>query len=263
VVLDLDGVLWRGRTVLEPAPAAVALLRASGHDLLYVTNNSRETPATVAERLRVLDPKATPDDVVTSSMVAAQLCEPTDRVVAFGEEGVVEALRQRGCTVLDAANPGECDAVVVGLHDFDYDSVARAARLVIGGARFIAANVDPQYPTEDGVMPGNGSVVAAISVVAGVEPLVAGKPHETMVRYLLHRCVERGFGEPVAVIGDQLATDGELALALDVTFALVLTGVTTLDQAMYWARNHHETLLAHDVHAAAEALDSRATEPSR
>jgi 4-nitrophenyl phosphatase len=221
---------------------------------LYVTNNSRETAESVAERLRVIDPNVTPDDAVTSSQVAANECSPGERVVVFGEAGVSEPLSARGCVLVDNMNATECDAVVVGLHNFDYQSVARASRLILGGARFIASNVDPQYPTEDGVMPGNGSVVAAIAVVTAVDPQVCGKPFPTMVAYVRKRCEDQGLKPPSAVIGDQLATDGEFAAALGVPFGLVLTGVTNLALGESWAKTHTSTAIAADVLEAASAV---------
>jgi ribonucleotide monophosphatase NagD (HAD superfamily) len=104
---------------------------------------------------------------------------------------------------------------------FDYDVLTRAMLAVRGGARLIGTNGDPTYPTPDGVLPGGGSLVAAVAYASGVEATVAGKPNRLMVD-----AVTRRFGPISVMVGDQPRTDGVLARALGARFALVLTGVT-------------------------------------
>jgi len=115
------------------------------------------------------------------------------------------------------------DAVVVGFHrDADWERIRIASTAVRGGARFIATNDDATYPTEHGLVPGNGAIVAAVATAAGVAPVVAGKPHEALARVVRARCGDAGI-----VVGDRPDTDGRFAATLGWSFGLVLSGVTS------------------------------------
>ena len=112
----------------------------------------------------------------------------------------------------------EHEAVVVGWHrDFDFERMRRAADAVRAGARFIATNLDPTYPAREGVLPGAGSIVAAVATAGGRRPDVAGKPEPAMAALVHAR-----YANPVVMIGDRPSTDGDFATALGVPFALVL-----------------------------------------
>ncbi|MDW3218781.1 MAG: HAD-IIA family hydrolase [Acidimicrobiales bacterium] len=216
--MDLDGVVWRGAASVPGAPEAVARLRAAGAPVAFVTNSALRTPAQVAEKLASHGiPDAEPL-VITAAMAAASLVEPGSRVLAIGSEGLVDALRRRG---VELVHDGEADAVVVGISmSFDYDDMTRAMRAIHGGARFIATNTDSTYPDTTGLLPGNGALVAAVAVAAGVEPEIAGKPHEPIAAFTRAR-----LGDAGVMVGDRPDTDGLFAATLGYDFALVLTGV--------------------------------------
>jgi len=143
------------------------------------------------------------------------------RAVVLGADGVLEALAARGVLVVPE---GPADAVVVGLtRTFTYDDVARAAAAVRGGARFIGTNEDPTFPTPDGLIPGAGAILAAVSTAAEATPEVAGKPHRPTAEAIAARVPH---GQLRAMVGDRPSTDGALAAQLRIPFALVLSGVT-------------------------------------
>ncbi len=122
---------------------------------------------------------------------------------------------------------GPADAVVVGLTEaFDYASLRDASAAVRTGARFIGANDDATMPTPDGPVPGTGSLLAAVAVAAGVQPVVAGKPHQPMADAVLALA---GDG-PHTMVGDRWSTDGLFAERLGARFGLVLSGVTGADE---------------------------------
>jgi HAD superfamily hydrolase (TIGR01450 family) len=165
---------------------------------------------------------AAADDIATSAQAAAALLAadtaPGTRVLACAGPGVVEALEARGFVAVD---DGPADAVVVGWHrTFDYERLRRASDAVRAGARYIATNTDPTYPTANGSMPGAGSIAAAVSTAGGREPEIAGKPWPPTVALVRAR-----FGEHGVMIGDRPSTDGALADAIGWPFALVLSGV--------------------------------------
>jgi 4-nitrophenyl phosphatase len=220
LVFDLDGVLWLGGQPIPGSAAAVATLRAGGHRVLFVTNNSASRVSEVERRLAAMGVPAE-GDVVTSSIAAASLVQPGERVHVVGEAGLRDALEGRGAVLVD---DGRADTVVVGRDTgFDFAMLATASAVIREGARFIATNDDSTFPTAQGLEPGNGALVAAVATASGHEPIVAGKPHAPMagvVRDLL------GDGD-ITMVGDRPDTDGQFARALGGRFALVLSGVTT------------------------------------
>lgn len=217
-LLDLDGVVWLADRSIPGAADAVGMLRESER-VGVVSNNSN---ATVGDYLAKLNRHGIPTDrgdLVTSAQVAATLVHPDEHVLVCAGPGVVEALQHRGAVVVDH---GPADAVMVGwTKAFDYDMISRAMHAVRGGARLIGTNDDATYPTPDGVIPGGGSLVAAVAYACGVDATIAGKPYQPMVD-----AVRARFGSVDVVVGDRPSTDGLLAKRLGAKFALVLSGVT-------------------------------------
>lgn len=233
VLCDLDGVVWLAHHPIGGSVEAIAALRTSGRRVIFVTNNSFATRAQHEAALATVGIPAE-GDVVSSSMAAAFLVRPGDRVLVSGGPGVVEALTDRGAEVLvndGRPTTGLFDAVVVGLHrDFDYDRLDVAAAAVRAGARLIGTNSDSTFPTPHGLRPGGGAILAAIATASGAVPVIGGKPHQPMADVVADMVgsAQQPF-EPTAtlMIGDRLETDGLFARRLGCRFALVRTGVTT------------------------------------
>jgi 4-nitrophenyl phosphatase len=233
VLCDLDGVVWLAHEPIAGSVAAVECLRSSGRRVLFVTNNSFSLVSDHEAALASIGVPAV-GDVVSSSMAAAFLVEPGQRVLAAGGPGVVEALAARGADVVtNTGRPldGPVDAVVVGLHrEFDYDRLAVAADAVRGGAALIGTNADTTYPTPGGLLPGGGSILAAIAAASGAVPSVAGKPEQPMADLVASLIGHGGDATSLAhralMIGDRPETDGLFARRLGCRFALVRTGVT-------------------------------------
>jgi HAD superfamily hydrolase (TIGR01450 family) len=221
-ILDLDGVVWLSDERIPGSADAIARLRTRGDRVLFVSNNSS---ARVDEYLAKLEDAGVPaqsQDLVTSGQAAATLLEPGQTALVCAGPGVEEALQARGVRTV---HDGDADAVVVGRHrDFDYEGLTRAATAVMAGARLIGTNDDATYPTPAGPIPGGGAILAAVATAAGVEPTVAGKPHAPIVELVRTRL--GGDLNGSTVVGDRPSTDGRLAVALGVRFALVLSGVT-------------------------------------
>lgn len=222
VCLDLDGVVWRGDEVVPGAAAAVRDLRAAGLVVGFMSNNSSLRVGEVVAKLAGFGIEAAPDQVLTSALAAADLLagdlEAGARVLVCAGPGVVESLEAAG---LAPVREPPAVAVVVGFHrDFDFDGLARASQVVREGARFVATNLDATYPVAGGLLPGAGSIVAAVATASGRSPEVAGKPclpAAAMVR--------RRLGPTGVMVGDRPTTDGEFAERLGWPFALVLSGV--------------------------------------
>jgi HAD superfamily hydrolase (TIGR01450 family) len=228
ILCDLDGVIYRGARALPGVPEALERLLATGISIYFITNNSTRTPQATAEKISTLTGVPTEaDQVLTSGMAAmTMLGAPDGPVLVVGEDGLREAVEDGGLTVTD--DPSAARSVVVGLtRSLSYEMISGAMQAIRAGARFVATNDDTTFPTEDGLAPGCGAIVAAIAAASGRAPEVAGKPNEPM-RDLIRSRV----GRDAWVIGDRVDTDIALA-ATEPGWrsVLVLTGITDIDQA--------------------------------
>ncbi|HVA02804.1 MAG TPA: HAD-IIA family hydrolase [Acidimicrobiales bacterium] len=219
-VIDLDGVVWLAEQPIAGSADAVARLRQAGHGVVFATNNASPTVAELRQRLARAGIEASSEEIVTSAQAAASMLAPGSTAVVCGDGGVLEALAERGISVLPE---GPADAVVVGwTRRFDFDLLSTAATAVRLGARFIGTNEDPTHPTPKRLLPGSGAILAAVATAAQATPEVAGKPHEPMAALLRSRAAAAA-----VVVGDRPSTDGALARRLGLLFALVRTGVTS------------------------------------
>lgn len=222
VVFDLDGVLYLADTPLPGGSQAVAAARAAGCGVAFVTNNATKTPEDVAAKLARMGIEAAPDEVVTSSQAAARLLEPGTRCLVIGAEGLRTVLQRRGCVQVD--DHEEAETVVVGFtRELTWDHLRRATLALRRGARFLATNADVTFPAPEGLLPGNGATVAALTAASERTPEVAGKPEPALFRTVAERLPEG----PLLMIGDRAGTDIAGAAALGWDTVLMLSGVTT------------------------------------
>lgn len=278
LLVDLDGVVYRGS---EPVPGIAALLAeraAAGDEVVYVTNNSMHYRADYVTRLASLGAPVTADRVISSPRATALYITEREpglrRVLSVGASGLDRELRDVGLDVVGAAfaaermakegldgwaAAGHPDAVVAGLDpQLTYLRIAAAVDCIRAGARFIATNRDPVYPTERGLRPGAGSIVAAIEAASGVVPLVIGKPEP-----LLMEEAARAVGadpRSAVVIGDGLLTDVAAAHAVGARSVLLLTGVSTRAQAKDLPHDRQPTAIAGDATELAEVLRTLAAD---
>jgi glycerol-1-phosphatase len=276
LLVDLDGVVYRAS---EPVPGVAEVLAAraaAGDQVVYVTNNSMHYRADYVTRLSALGAPVSPDHVVTSARATALYLgdhhPDVERVLAVGASGLERELRDVGLEVVTAAHAatrmsqegldgwaaaGHPGAVVVGLDpQATYLRIAAAADCVRAGARFIATNRDPVFPTERGLRPGAGSLVAAIEATAQATPVVIGKPEP----FLLEEAARAVGGEAkdAVMIGDGLLTDIAAARRVGARSILMLTGVTTPAAAEALPRAERPTAVAHDAGELAAALEAMA-----
>lgn len=260
LVCDLDGVVYRGAA--EVPYAVPVLTAASGtHSVVYATNNASRPPADVAHQLAGFGLKVGVDQVVTSSQAGADhlvdVLPPGARVLAVGGSGVRLALEAVGLTVVtpdelgDGAEPVQAVLQGYGPHVRAVD-LAEASYAVEAGAVWVATNCDATLPTERGMAPGNGMLVAAVVRAAGREPVVVGKPEAP----LYTSCVRRLGLTPgeVLAVGDRLDTDilGAMAAGLDSLW--VLTGADDLHSLAVATGSPRPTYVAPDLRALEHPL---------
>src|SRR6266516_8085874 len=184
-LIDMDGVLVHGVTLLPGAAAFVQQLRAREIPFLILTNNSQYTPRDLQVRLSYLGLEVLPEAIFTSALATAQFLHdqrPGGRAYAIGESGLTTALHDIGYVLTDQ----EPEYVVLGeTTAYSFERITRAIRFVTAGARFIATNPDAMGPGEGGIVPATGSVAALISAATGVKPYFVGKPNPLMMRTTL------------------------------------------------------------------------------
>jgi len=227
VVLDLDGVVYLGEQAIPGAAEALAGVRGLGVAVGFVTNNSYRLPEAVAEKLLALGVKAAVEEVFTSAQATVRLLGGSlegTRVLVVGGPGLRTALQAAGARLLEAGDWREADLVAVGIDpELTYGRLAAACLAIRAGADFVGSNPDSTMPTPDGLVPGNGSVLALLQTATGVRPRVAGKPEPA----LFETAAAALGGGPLLMVGDRSDTDLEGAARLGWDTALVLTGATT------------------------------------
>jgi HAD superfamily hydrolase (TIGR01450 family) len=251
LLLDLDGVVYRGEQLLAGARALVEWLDASGRGVCYLSNNSIATPAEVTAKLTRLGMPRPEGRVLTAGWAAAQLLArryPGGRVYVLGLPSVVRMVEDAGLRSVwqEAVDGPTPDAVLVALdQSLTYDRLRRGLRAVLEGAAFIAVNRDPRLPVEDGFEPGTGSIALALQYASGQEAEIVGKPAPGIALEALRQLgVAR---EQALMVGDGLELDVPAGRAAGMDTALVLTGLTTAAQVQAAPADQRPTYVFADL----------------
>lgn len=224
VLFDMDGVIYVGQTPLPGAQAVFDHMTTRGIPYCLVTNNSTKTTRQYVEKLAAMGISVPESTILTSAVATAAYLKRLEPVGApvyvIGEIGLVAALREAGFW-LDERSP---KYVCVGLDTaLTYEKLKRAALAIRAGAQLIATNPDTTLPTEEGLTPGCGSILAALETATDVKPLVVGKPSAAIIDLAIEIIgAERG---RTAIIGDRLDTDALAGLRAGIDRILILTGV--------------------------------------
>ncbi|WP_163542205.1 HAD-IIA family hydrolase [Occultella kanbiaonis] len=252
-LLDLDGVVYRGALGVPHAPEAVIGARAAGMRVMYVTNNAARAPQTVADHLTELDIPTGADEVTTAAQAAAALvaseADATTRVLTIGGDGLRQAMLAEGLTVVASADDAPTVVVQGFAPTLGWTDLAEAVYAIRAGADYIASNLDATLPTDRGMAPGNGSLVAAVVHATGVTPRSTGKPQASIFR----QAARRSDAERPLVVGDRLDTDIAGARAAGYPGLHVLTGVDQITEVLRAVPGERPTFLAADLRGLAQA----------
>ena len=247
VLLDVDGTVIRGAETVPEAPDVINELRQAGYAVQFVTNNASRTPDEIAEHLTALGVPTAAVDIVTSGQAAGALLAnrlpPDAAVLIVGADALAAEVRLVGLTPVTAAS--EDPVAVVQGHSprTGWTQLAEACLAIRGGAMWVACNVDRTLPTERGLLPGNGAMVAALQAATDREPTVAGKP----ARPLLDTAMERAGAQRPLVVGDRLDTDIAGARAAELDSLLVLSGVADAVALLAAPPEHRPSHLGADL----------------
>lgn len=222
-VIDLDGVVYRGKELISDSKARIASIRKKSK-VLFLTNNSTETRADYAAKLKGFGINTSEKEIITSAYAAALYIKENYKkpnVFVIGEEGLKSELSWQG---IQTGWRGT-NIVLVGLdREFNYQKLSLALRTIQSGADFIATNTDSTLITERGTLPGAGAIVRAVQAACGKEPIVIGKPSGIIGKIVLDKLKLKP--EEVLFLGDRLETDIAMGNKLGMKTALVLTGAS-------------------------------------
>jgi NagD protein len=242
-VIDMDGVIYHGNRLIPGALDFVERLRAGGHKFLFLTNNSQMTPRDLKHKIDQMGIAVDESAFHTSAQATADFLKqqkPGGTAYVIGGAGLTHALYSVGYTLTEQ-NP---DYVVVGdTRSYDFEKIERAIRLILNGARFVATNLDLTGPSEHGIQPACGALVAPIERATGRKPYFVGKPNALMMRTALHKLGAHS-AEAFAV-GDRMETDIVAGYEAGMRTILVLSGVTTREMIDHYP--YRPTLVFEDV----------------
>ncbi|NLG48603.1 MAG: TIGR01457 family HAD-type hydrolase [Chloroflexi bacterium] len=230
LLIDMDGVIYRGKMALPGAVDLFHFLQEHEMGYLLVTNNATRSPRQVADQLTSMGLDVPESRILTSATASAAylatIAPAGAKVNVVGERGLVEAIEQRGFMLAGR----DAEYVVAGLDKtITYEKLLTASLAIRDGATFIGTNPDKTYPMENDIAPGAGSILAAIEAATDVQPIVVGKPEPLVIEQSLQMLGAKA--EETAMLGDRLETDILGGYRAGIATILVLTGISTAEEA--------------------------------
>ncbi|HOJ67554.1 MAG TPA: HAD-IIA family hydrolase [Candidatus Hydrogenedentes bacterium] len=232
-LLDMDGVIYRGSELIPGALEFIRALQDQGIPFMFLTNNSQRTRLDIAMKLQRLGFNVEERHVYTCAIATAEFLasqKPNGTAFVIGEGGLLNALHEKGWAVTDQ----DPDYVVVGEgRTFTFEVIEQAVNLILGGARLVATNLDPNCPTARGARPGCGAIAAMLERATGVQPFSVGKPSPIMMR-----AARKALGLDAAhtvMIGDTMDTDILGGVNMGYRTILVLSGNTRREDLSRYA----------------------------
>lgn len=243
LILDMDGVLWRGDEPIGKLREIFSLIDAIGWKVSLATNNATLSVSQYSEKLSRFGVHLSPQQIVNSAQATAHFLQKRfpagGQVYVIGEKGLVDTLEESGfsCPPIHLQEikypQNKVIAVVVALdRQVTFEKLTIASRLIRSGALFLGTNPDPTYPSADGLIPGAGALIAAIQVATDTKPFIIGKPFPEMYQVALERM--QVSPQNCLVVGDRLETDIAGGQQIGCQTALVLSGVASLQAAQRW-----------------------------
>jgi NagD protein len=239
-ICDMDGVIYHGNRLLPGVPEFLHWLKTHDKKFLFLTNSSERSPRELKEKLKRLGVEVPEEHFYTSALATAaflaQQC-PGGSAFVIGEAGLINALYDAGFSMNDTSP----DYVVVGdTRGYSFEKLEHACFLVNKGAKLIGTNPDLTGPSEKGIIPATGSLIAPIELTTDSKAYFVGKPNPLMMRNALKKlgCTR----EETAIIGDRIDTDIIAGIESEIDTVLVLSGVATTEDLNRFAYRPHYVL---------------------
>ena len=233
-ILDMDGVLWRSQTPLCDLPELFSNFEKHGISVILATNNGTNTITQYVDKLKGYGVNVDPDQIVTSTMAVSHLAKKHfpegGPVYISGSQALIDTMAEYGFY----HSKENAQAVVAGLSwDCNYESIKNTSLMIQKGLPFFFTNPDPTYPSPEGIVPGAGTLLAALEIATGVKAMLAGKP----LPFLFEVALDRLRSEPseTIVVGDRLNTDIQGGFDARCKTVFVLTGVNSREDLKNWS----------------------------
>ncbi len=232
-LIDMDGVIYRGNTLIPGAEQFINGLLKTDTPFLFLTNNSQRTRRDVQTRLKRMGIDVDEDHIFTCAMATARFLarqKPHGTAYVIGEGGLLHALHENGYSIVDH----DPDYVVVGEgRTFNMETIETAVRMIVRGAKLVATNMDPNCPTQHGLRPGCGAIVAMLETATGLKAFSVGKPSPVMMLAAMNQLGLEA--EHTTMIGDTMETDIIGGVQLGFRTVLVLSGGTQREDLVRYA----------------------------
>lgn len=239
LILDMDGVIWKDASPIGDLGKIFTKIRSKGLKFVMATNNSTRSIDEYVTKMGQLGAVVYPHEILNSSQTVAKLLKTKipqgSEIFTIGENGLISALIEEGFIPVSKSEAKDPKAVVLGIdRKIDFEKVAEACLWIRSGVPFFATNPDPTFPTPRGLIPGNGAWISLFTTATGVDPIIAGKPSVDMLRVSMER-MGTSLDETI-MVGDRLETDILGGQRIGCATCLVLSGVTTADEAETWEK---------------------------
>lgn len=233
IIFDMDGVIYRGKEAVDGVKEVIEFLKSNKIPFVFLTNNSTRNARMYREKLREMGIEVEEERIITSGYATAQYLKrhfEKGNVFVIGGDGLREEIKSIEWPIITLEEVREkwkeIEYVVVGLDPkLTYEKLKYGCLAIRNGAKFIGTNPDTTYPSEEGILPGAGSIIAALKVSTEKEPLIIGKPNEPVFEVVK----EKLNADEIWVVGDRLDTDIAFAKKIGAKAIMVLTGVNTLE----------------------------------
>lgn len=223
-ISDMDGVIYHGHQLMPGAIEFVEWLKNNNKKFLFLTNSSERSPRELQEKLARLGIEVSKENFYTSALATASFIKsqkPNATAYVIGEPGLLNALYDKGISMNDI----DPDYVIVGeTRSYGIEKIEHAVRLVLKGAKLIGTNPDLTGPTERGIVPATGALIAPIELSTGSKAYYVGKPNPLIMRHALKHLASRR--EDTVILGDRMDTDIIAGVESEISTVLVLSGVT-------------------------------------
>ncbi len=225
-ICDMDGVIYHGSKILDGVQEFISWMQENEKKFVFLTNSAERTPHELSMKLERMGLNVSPDHFYTSAMATAEFLhnqKPDSTAYVIGEAALTKALYDHKIYMNDV-NP---DYVVVGeTRTYSFEKIEKAIELVLKGAKLIGTNPDITGPTERGIMPATGALIAPIEIATGKKAYFVGKPNPLMLRHGLKKL--NCHSEDIAFVGDRMDTDIIAGIESNIDTVLVLSGVTSM-----------------------------------
>lgn len=231
-LIDLDGVVYIGDKPISGSIETLLILKDLGKTLIFLTNDPRSSVNDYSDKLNQFGFPAKPQDIITSSMAIAYYIQSNHKDVknrkayVAGSDALKDEITKIGLELVAGEEAKSADFVIIGGHPgFHYEEIKISSLAIRNGAYFYATSRDPYIPTEEGLVPATGAVLASIEVASGQKAIIGGKPEKIIFEVAMTRKHLRP-KERTGVIGDRLDSDIIGGKRAGIKTILVLSGST-------------------------------------